>query len=102
QFTQQETVLLGASGSGQAARTGDGAAQALHGESSNAFNPRMHASIMFSRSDRVLGGETSASSRSAFANDAGPPLSQNFLTQESIYDASQFTQDAHTQNFTQY
>ncbi|PIA14905.1 ATP-dependent helicase NAM7 [Coemansia reversa NRRL 1564] len=102
QFTQQETVLLGAAGSTQAARIGDGAGQALHEKGSNTFNPRMHASIMFSHSDRVLGGEQSTNHRSAFSHDTGPALSQNFLTQESIYEASQFTQDAHTQDFTQY
>ncbi|KAJ2076989.1 ATP-dependent RNA helicase [Coemansia sp. RSA 988] len=102
QFTQQETVLFGTSGSTLTARAEDVAAQALHGGSGNTFNPRMHASIMFSRSDRVLGGEQSAIHRSAFVADSGPPLSQSFLTQESLYDTSQFTQDALTQNFTQY
>ncbi|KAJ2765770.1 ATP-dependent RNA helicase, partial [Coemansia nantahalensis] len=49
-FTQQETVLLGSV---------DGAAHPRLAANA-AFHPRMHASIMFSQSDRVLAGSESA------------------------------------------
>ncbi|KAJ1890691.1 ATP-dependent RNA helicase [Kickxella alabastrina] len=171
QFTQQDTVLLPAAGpratpglpvpsaaSPRGGAFGDGymPGDLSPGDSRNMFNPRMHASIMFSKSDRVMisneqmaSGAPPASAaaavdpRKTLPKDAAAaakpqhqhqhqpygeseflhtqPFSQNFLTQESMFggyrggamddlagssqftsaEASQFTQDFGTQNFTQ-
>ncbi|KAJ1734476.1 ATP-dependent RNA helicase [Coemansia biformis] len=131
-FTQQETVLLGAPGihGATAARAGGpAAADRLLGAdnvdharpvSDSAFHPRMHASIMFSQSDRLLaGGEYSAGLPSLFAPSAGLPppqqLPQGFFTHAyapSAYqgeqpggapgDHPQLAPGTHGQNYTQY
>ncbi|KAJ2419664.1 hypothetical protein GGF47_004585, partial [Coemansia sp. RSA 2524] len=111
QFTQQETVLLG--GRSPAGRAAPESSQA---GAPNAFSPRMHASIMFSQSDRVMAGSDlrDAQQLGDSAQQTMPPLTQSFMTQEYAYDShhgaglddyiggSQFTQDVQTQNFTQY
>ncbi|KAJ1856125.1 ATP-dependent RNA helicase [Coemansia sp. RSA 1822] len=111
QFTQQETVLLG--GRSPAGRIAPESAQAA---APNAFSPRMHASIMFSQSDRVMAGNDLRDARQLgdSTQQAMQPLTQGFMTQEYAYDShhgaglddfiggSQFTQDVQTQNFTQY
>ncbi|KAJ2161325.1 ATP-dependent RNA helicase [Coemansia sp. RSA 552] len=96
QFTQQETVLLsgsrapgsalGVSRLGQPSIAGASAASGA-----NTFNPRMHASIMFSHSDRVLTAREQ-------------PLSQGLFTQEPARNASQFGHDAPApgQSYTSY
>ncbi|KAJ1648795.1 hypothetical protein GGH95_005662 [Coemansia sp. RSA 1836] len=111
QFTQHDTVLMSPTGSSAAARAARGAPATDEAAGStgsvNSFNPRMHASIMFSKSDRVLIGseQTGAanghrvpqrdakglplSGKSVFGDGyaQAPPFSQAYLTQESIHDS---------------
>ncbi|KAJ2444493.1 hypothetical protein GGI03_007825, partial [Coemansia sp. RSA 2337] len=115
QFTQHDTVMMSPTGSSATARMARGVAATDDGASSstgstNSFNPRMHASIMFSKSDRVLigseqpsapGGPTNGhrapqrdakaappTGRAVLGDGYGqaPPFSQAYLTQESIHD----------------
>ncbi|KAJ2711106.1 ATP-dependent RNA helicase, partial [Coemansia spiralis] len=86
-FTQQETVLLGAAAADSAARP--------HLAAGSAFHPRMHASIMFSQSDRVLAGAESARSLTAHQNQQLP---HGFFAQDYAPSAP----DAPAHNFTQY
>ncbi|KAJ2466635.1 ATP-dependent RNA helicase [Coemansia sp. RSA 2322] len=121
QFTQHDTVLMSPSSGSVAARAARPAAAANDPASGstlaaataarNTFNPRMHASIMFSKSDRVLISNEQADDyvpsapaglanarRSHFAGGRSAfedgylqhaSLSRAFLTQESIYDSYQ-------------
>ncbi|KAJ2867485.1 ATP-dependent RNA helicase [Coemansia aciculifera] len=114
QFTQHDTVMMSPTGGSATARMARGVAATDDAASStgstNLFNPRMHASIMFSKSDRVLIGSEQSSASGGSANghrgpqrDAkappssgralfgdgyaqAPPFSQAYLTQESIHD----------------
>ncbi|KAJ2735917.1 ATP-dependent RNA helicase [Coemansia sp. BCRC 34962] len=115
QFSQLDTVMMSPTGSSATARMARGVAAtddvASNIGSANSFNPRMHASIMFSKSDRVLIGSEQPNVPGGFANghralprDAkappssngralfgdgyaqAPPFSQAYLTQESIHD----------------
>ncbi|KAJ2043293.1 ATP-dependent RNA helicase [Coemansia sp. S16] len=115
QFTQHDTVMMSPTGGSATARMARGVAATDDGASSstgstNSFNPRMHASIMFSKSDRVLIGSEQPSApggppnghrapqrdakaapptgRAVLGDGYGqaPPFSQAYLTQESIHD----------------
>ncbi|KAJ1830535.1 ATP-dependent RNA helicase [Coemansia sp. RSA 2711] len=94
QFTQQETVLLGRRAAPETAQPA----------STNTFTPRMHASIMFSQSDRVLAGGEPRDSRQPDNSSrfAAPPLTQSFLTQESIYDGYRGGDLDDLHDFTQF
>ncbi|KAJ2024287.1 hypothetical protein IWW57_003795 [Coemansia sp. S610] len=114
QFSQLDTVMMSPTGSSATARMARGVGAtddvASSTGSANSFNPRMHASIMFSKSDRVLigseqtnvsGGSANghrvpqrdakappSNSRALFGDGyaQAPPFSQAYLTQESIHD----------------
>ncbi|KAJ2782592.1 ATP-dependent RNA helicase [Coemansia interrupta] len=68
-FTQQDTVVLaGARGDSE-----------LSADLRNRFNPRMHASIMFSQSDRVMNGQPQPAAGSG-ASAMSPPVSTSAST----------------------
>ncbi|KAJ1937166.1 hypothetical protein EC988_007972 [Linderina pennispora] len=108
--SQPDTVVLGQNGSEESKPADD---------PKNTFNPKLHASIMFSQSDRVQLGsdeqgtganapkdtrQTLASSQfnTAYMGNSSQ-ASQAYLTQDPSFGSSQFTQEfMGSQNFTQY